>query len=93
MGTSKGLWPRLEQVRRHQKLMDRMMVTSGVDIYSAARVNGGLAFFEASTKCRLCQHEDSCVLWLEAAERLEISPGFLPQRRLFREVPRHLALI
>jgi hypothetical protein len=65
--------------------MDRMMVTSGVDIYSAARVNGGLAFFEASTKCRLCQHEDSCVLWLEAAERLESPPDFCPNAGFFEK--------
>lgn len=84
MGISRGMWPLLEQVRRRQKLMDRMMVTSGVDMYSAARVDGGLAFFEASTKCRLCQHEDSCVLWLEAAEGLESPPDFCLNARFFK---------
>jgi len=85
MGISSGMWPLLEQVRRHQKLMDRMMVTSGVDMYSAARVDGGLAFFEASTKCRLCRHEASCVLWLEAAEGLESPPDFCPNAGFFKK--------
>lgn len=78
------MWPLLEQVRRRQKLMDRMMVTSGVDIYSAARVDGGLAFLEASTKCRVCQHEGACVLWLEAADGPKSPPEFCPNAHFFR---------
>jgi len=85
MGISRGMWPLLEQVRRRQKLMDRMMVTGGVDMYGAASVDGGLAFLEASTKCRLCKHEDACVLWLEAAEGPETPPDFCPNARFFRK--------
>ncbi len=78
------MWPLLEQVLRHQELMDRMMVTSGVDIYSAANVDGGLALLEASTKCRLCKHEDACVFWLEEADGLKSPPDFCPNARFFK---------
>ena len=84
MGTSRGMWPLLEQARRRQKLMDRMMVTGGVDIYAAGGVDGGLAFLEASTKCRLCQHEGVCILWLERAEGLKSPPDFCPNARFFK---------
>ena len=60
------------------------MVTNGVDMYGAASVDGGLAFLEASTKCRLCQHEAACVLWLEAAEEPKSPPEFLSNARFFR---------
>ena len=85
MGISRGMWPLLEQVRRRQKLMDRMMVTSGVNIYAAASVDGGLAFLEASTKCRLCKHEDACVLWLKEADGLKSAPDFCPNARFFKK--------
>ena len=84
MGTSQGMWPLLEQVLRHQTLMDRMMVTSGVDIYSAAKVDGGLALLEAGTKCRLCKHEDACVLWLKEADGLKSAPDFCPNAGFFK---------
>lgn len=60
------------------------MVTSGVDIYSAANVDGGLALLEASTKCRLCKHEDACVFWLEEADGLKSPPDFCPNARFFK---------
>ena len=59
MATSTRLWPRFEEVLRRQRLMERMMQTSGVDVPMAIRVDGGLAFIEARGKCRYCLHEES----------------------------------
>jgi Family of unknown function (DUF6455) len=63
--------------------MDRMMQTSGVDAYTAARIDCGLAFFEARTKCRFCSDEEACRLWL-ASDELRSPPNFCPNARFFR---------
>ena len=65
MPPSTRLWPTLKQVLRRQELMDRMMQTSGVDVLTAVRVDGGLALIEARAKCRFCLHEGACRDWLE----------------------------
>jgi hypothetical protein len=73
----------LEQVLRRQGLMDHMMQTSGVDAYTAAHIDGGLAFFEARAKCRFCPDEEACRLWL-ASDELRSPPDFCPNARFFR---------
>jgi len=84
MSTSKRLWPTLEQVLRRQGLMDRMMRTSGVDVPTAVRVDGGLAFMEARGKCRYCLYEGPCRDWLELSEGLQMHPDFCPNAGFFR---------
>jgi hypothetical protein len=84
MAVSRGLWPLLEQVRRRQELMDRMMLTTGVKMSRVVSIDGGLAFLEASSKCRLCPNESACVHWLEAAETPETPPEFCPNAKLFK---------
>jgi len=83
MSTSRRLWPTLEQVRRQQELMDRMMYTIGVDVHTAVGIDGGLAFLEARAKCRYCIHEKSCRDWLESTEGVRPSPDFCPNARFF----------
>jgi len=83
MPTSTPLWPTLEQVLRRQELMDRMMRTSGVDVPTAVRVDGGLAFMEARAKWRYCLYEGVCRDWLELSEGLQMPPDFCPNARLF----------
>lgn len=84
MAVSKGGWPLLEQVRRRQQLMDRMMLTTGVNMSRVVSIDGGLAFLEASSKCRLCPDEPACVHWLEGAEALETPPDFCPNAKFFK---------
>jgi Family of unknown function (DUF6455) len=84
MGTSKGSWPLLEQVRRRQRLMDHMMLTTGVKMSRVVSIDGGLAFIEASSKCRLCPDEPACVHWLEGAETIETPPEFCPNAKFFK---------
>jgi hypothetical protein len=83
MLSSRRYWPAFQKVRHHQELMERMMQTSGVDAYTAARIDGGLALFEACTKCRYCLHEEACRLWL-ALDELRPPPDFCPNAGFFR---------
>ena len=85
------LWPTLKEVLRRQDLMDRTMQTSGVDVLTAVRVDGGLAFVEARAKCRYCLHEGACRDRLESCEGLQIPPeglqmppDFCPNAGFFR---------
>jgi hypothetical protein len=88
MSTSTPLWPTRKQVLLRQELMDRMMQTSGVDVPSAVRVDGGLAFVEARAKCRFCLHEDACCAWLGFSEGLQMPPDFCPNASFFRTLQR-----
>jgi hypothetical protein len=88
MPTSARLWPTLEQVFRRRELMDHMMRTSGVDVLTAVRVDGGLTFIEARDKCRHCLHEDACRDWLGFSEGLQMPPNFCPNASFFRTLRR-----
>jgi hypothetical protein len=82
MSDTERLWPTLEQIRRREELMDRMMRKRGVDVLAALCVDGGLAFMEARAKCRFCLHEEACRRWLtiKAPRR---SPDFCPNAAFF----------
>lgn len=86
MVPSHRYWPMLDKVLLHQALMEGMMETSGADAYTVASVDGGLAFLEASTKCRFCLHEEACRLWL-ASDKLRPAPDFCPNAGFFRSCP------
>jgi len=46
-------------------------------------VDGGLALFEAGTKCRFCRYEGACQDWLESSEGLQMAPDFCPNAKFF----------
>jgi hypothetical protein len=83
MSTSTRLWPTLKQILGRQELMDRMMRTNGVDVLTAIRVDGGLAFTEARAKCRYCLHEGACRDWLESSDEPQAPPDFCPNAAFF----------
>jgi hypothetical protein len=85
MRNSTNLWPTFTRVLRRQQLMDCMMQSSGVDVAIAVRMDGGLAFMEARTKCRFCLHEDACANWLSSAEGQQEAPDFCPNAGFFFE--------
>jgi hypothetical protein len=82
MPNSRLPWPTQEQLRPRDALMDRMMQKQGVDEDAARRVDGGLAFFEARTKCRYCLHEEQCRRWL-TLKTPRTSPNFCPNAGFF----------
>ena len=75
--------PTFEQVLRRQRLMDQMMETCDVDSLAAVRLDGGLAFSEARTKCRYCLHERACHEWLRFTPDADRAPDFCPNVDFF----------
>jgi hypothetical protein len=62
----------LTRVLRQADLLDQVMQRLGVDPVAAARVDNGIAFYEARTKCISCCQERECRAWLQfTSERLD----------------------
>ena len=81
MGNVTSLW--LEQIRRREELMDRVMEKCGVDALRAVRAQNGDAFFAARAECLACTHEVDCRNWCsETSDRLP--PIFCPNADFFR---------
>lgn len=76
--------PMLKRIFRHAELMDRMMERVGVDPGVAVRVDSGMAWYEARSRCIACCKEQQCQGWLQGSERLQASPGFCPNSEFFR---------
>ena len=74
----------LDQDARHPDLMERMMQRMSVDRFTAARVDGGMAWYEARTKCIFCRRENECVHWLEALDNTSNPRQFCPNVAFFR---------
>lgn len=60
--------PMLIRSLRCPELMHRMMERENVDSAQAARLDGGLAWLEAGTKCTFCRHAATCRNWLAGSE-------------------------
>jgi Family of unknown function (DUF6455) len=60
--------PMLDRVFRRAELMDRMMERVGIDAAAAARLEKGMAFYKARTKCIGCSRERQCSDWLARSE-------------------------
>lgn len=56
--------PMMQRVLRTAKLMDRMMQCVGVEPARAARLDKGMAWFEARSRCIACVHEQRCRDWI-----------------------------
>lgn len=61
--------PMLDRVLRQAELMDCVMEQLGVDPAVAARVDRGLGFYEARSRCIACIHERECRERLQSAAR------------------------
>ena len=61
-----------QRVLRQTGLMDHMMERLHVNPAFAASVDGGLAWYEARTKCIFCPNAQRCHDWLEGAEQLRM---------------------
>jgi Family of unknown function (DUF6455) len=75
-----------DRVFRQTELMDRMMGCVGVDPIAAARVDKGMAWYEARTKCIACCSERQCRDWLARSEAQAFSdpPEFCQNASFFR---------
>ena len=59
--------PMLHRVLQQAELMDRMMQRLGVDLATAARLENGMAWYEARCQCIACHSERQCQEWLKRA--------------------------
>jgi hypothetical protein len=56
--------PLLDRILRHAELMDRVMERVRVDAAAAARLDKGMAWYEARLACIECSSERQCLDWL-----------------------------
>ena len=72
--------PMLNRIFRQAELMDRVMERVGVDLPVAARLDRGMAWYEARTKCIACCNERQCRAWLERSDVPHRAAAVLSQR-------------
>jgi hypothetical protein len=77
--------PMLERIFRHAELLDRMLERLGIDAVAAARLDGGMARYEARTKCIGCCRERQCSEWLARSAPGEW-PEFCCNAEFFRRI-------
>jgi hypothetical protein len=58
-------FPVFSRVLDRAALMDRVMERIGTDPGRAARVDEGMAWYEARTRCIACNADRQCHAWLE----------------------------
>lgn len=73
-----------QRVLRQAELMDRMMGRLRVSRPFASGIDGGLAWYEACTKCIFCTNAKQCCDWLEGSERLTGPAEFCPNTEFFQ---------
>jgi hypothetical protein len=67
--------PTVNRVLRQAELMDRMLQRLGVDPAVAARLENGMAWYEARSQCIDCHSEPQCKEWLK---RAPVEPSIEP---------------
>ena len=78
--------PMMQRVLRQADLMDRMMQCVGIEPVRAARIDKGVAWYEARSRCIACVHDRRCREWI--AERRgtpqPVPPAFCENAEFFR---------
>jgi hypothetical protein len=78
--------PVLNRILQHAELMDRMMERVGIDRAAAIRLENGMAWYDARTRCIACHSGQQCQYWLEraAVEPCVGPPDFCLNSAFFR---------
>ena len=76
-------------LRQRPELMDRMMQRMGVNQTEAARVDGGLAWLEARTKCLFCRRIGTCCKWIESSDAQTTPANFCQNYEFYRSCVEH----
>jgi hypothetical protein len=77
--------PMLQRVLRQADLMDDMMECIGVVPARAVRLDKGMAWYEARSRCIACPHDVLCRQWIAQSGPLAPEPpGYCPNREFFR---------
>ncbi len=77
--------PVFNRVFRQAELMDAMMQRAGVRPAVAVRIDQGMGWYDARTRCIDCVAEQHCRKWLESADATVEPPEFCPNARFFRQ--------
>jgi Family of unknown function (DUF6455) len=80
--------PMLDRVLRQAELMDRVMEQLGIDPVVAARVDRGLGFYEARSRCIACSRERECREGLQSPAREAGPASFCPNAAFLRTCAR-----
>ena len=75
--------PMLDRIFRKAELMDRVMERVGVDLPAAARLERGMAWYEARTRCIACCDERQCQAWLACSKPATTLPPSCPNGDFF----------
>jgi len=77
-------WPIFNRVFRQAERMDRMMERLDVKPAVAVRIDRGMAWYEARTRCIDCLEDHRCARWLEYTAGSVSPPDFCPNAQFFR---------
>jgi len=77
---------KMEHIVSQAESMDRMLERVGVDPTVAARVENGMALYEARTRCLECPSARRCKAWLAdvSSDHHPKAPDFCPNELFFR---------
>jgi uncharacterized protein DUF6455 len=77
--------PMLNRVRRQAEVMDRMIEAVGVDPAVARRLDMGMGWYEARSRCITCHNEAQCADWLRKSSNRTSAelPAFCPNVAFF----------
>lgn len=79
-------WPMMNRVLQQADLMDQMMLCLGVVPARAARMDKGMAFYEARSRCIACLDDRRCRDWIARRQgmRAPSAPEFCDNAEFFR---------
>jgi len=75
--------PMLDHVLSQADLMDRMIDRVGVNPAVVARLDRGMTWYAARTRCIECSHSRECRTWVDGTAAGTAPPDFCPNGRLF----------
>jgi hypothetical protein len=76
--------PMLDHVLAQADLMDRMIERVGVNPAVIARLDRGMTWYAARTRCIECTHVRECRAWVDGSAPGTAPPDFCPNAKLFQ---------
>lgn len=78
--------PMMQRVLKQADTMDQMMQCLGVEPVRAARIDKGMAWYEARSRCIACIHDQRCRNWIAARQGASVlgPPEFCQNAAFFR---------
>jgi hypothetical protein len=74
----------LDRVFSQAELMDRMIERVGINPAVVARLDRGMTWYAARTRCIECCHARECRAWVDDGRPSAAPPDFCPNAALFQ---------